>query len=327
MQFASLVVVVFGLQATRAWLLPICFALLLAVLGEVPLRWLQRRGLPRPLAALFAVAAFAGAFWLVLRALAQALGEFGDRLPTYEQQLQAHLHGLVTWLATLGVQIDTADLVNSIEPRSWFAFVQQSLGGAFSLLSAAMLVGFAVAFALWQGDTLRERLRAAYGPGWDERRGAAMVADLQRYLGVKTATSLLTGLLIWLLNLALGVESALLWGLLAFVLNYIPIVGSIVAAVPPLLLAFAAPDLGWRIALPLGIGYLVINNGVSNLLEPVLMGRQFGLPAFVVLLALVFWGWVWGIGGMFLAVPLTLVVGTVVGARSDLPWLRALIGR
>ncbi len=326
-QFAALVVVVYGLQATRAWLLPIGFALLLAVIGEVPLRWLRRIGVPRPLGALVAFAALGLSFWLLLRTLVRALGDFGERLPAYEVRLRQYLDGVVGWLRSLGLEVDTQQLLHSIEPRSWLGFLQQSVGGAFSFFSAVLLVAIALAFTLWEGDRLRERLRAAYGTHWDQARGATMVADLQRYLGVKTATSLLTGVAIYLLNLLLGVESALLWGLLAFVLNYIPIVGSILAAVPAVLLALVAPELGWRIALPLAIAYVVVNNAISNLLEPVLMGRQFGLPALSVLLALAFWGWVWGAGGMFLAVPLTIVIGTVVGARDDVPLLRALFGR
>ncbi len=325
--FAALVVVVFGLQATRAWLLPICFSLLLAVLGEVPLRWLQHRRVPRPLAALLSFVAFAAVAWLLLRTLVRALADFGARLPEYEVQLQHYLDGAVRWLGSIGVDVDTGVLLTSIEPRAWLGFLQQSLGGAFSFSSAVLLVVIAVAFTLWEGDYLRERLRRAYGPAWDESRAVAMVGDLQRYLGVKTVTSALTGLSIYLLNLLLGVESALLWGLCAFVLNYIPIIGSIVAAVPAVLLSLAAPELGWRIALPLAIGYVIVNNAISNLLEPVLMGRQFGLPALSVLLSLVFWGQVWGAGGMFLAVPLTIVIGTIVGGKDDLPLVRALIGR
>lgn len=327
LSFAALVVVVFGLQATRAWLLPICFALLLAVLGEVPLRWLQRRGLPRPLAALLAFGAFAGVSWLLLRTLVRALADFGARLPLYEARLQEHVDGVVGWLSSLGLQVDTPDLLASIEPRAWLGFLQQSVGGAFSFFSALLLVAIAVAFTLWEGDRLRERLRRAYGDTWNETRAAAMVGDLQRYLGVKTVTSALTGIAVYLLNLLFGVESALLWGLCAFVLNYIPIIGSIVAAIPAVLLALAAPELGWRIALPLAIGYVIVNNAISNLLEPVLMGRQFGLPALSVLLSLAFCGSVWGAGGMFLAVPLAIVTGTIVGARDDLPLLRALLGR
>jgi predicted PurR-regulated permease PerM len=326
-QFAALVVVVYGVQATRGWLLPIAFALLLAVLCEVPLRWLRRLGVPRPLGALLSLGALGGLFWLLVRTFVRAVGDFGARRPEYEGRLRSHLAGAVDWLKSLGVDVDTAQLLRSVEPRAWIGFVQDSVGGALSFSSALLLVAIAVAFTLWEGDRLLERFKVAYGESWDEARAAAMVGDLQRYLGVKTATSLLTGLAIYLLNLLLDVESALLWGLLAFVLNFIPIVGSIIAAVPAVLLALASPQLGWQIALPLGIGYLVVNNVISNLLEPVLMGRQFGLPALSVLLSLAFWGWAWGAGGLFLAVPLLIVVGTVVGARDDLPLLHALCGR
>ncbi|HEX5052186.1 MAG TPA: AI-2E family transporter [Planctomycetota bacterium] len=327
LHIAALVVVVFGLQATRAWLLPICFALLIAVLSEVPLRWLQRRGLPRPLAAVVAFGAVAGAFWLLVRGLLVTVADFGKRLPHYEARLQSLLDGVVAWFGSIGVPIDTRQLVTSIEPRAWLAFALQSVGGAFGFCSALLLVAFAVVFTVWEGERLRDRLRSAFGRAWPEARTGAMVADLQRYLGVKTVTSALTGLFVYGLNLVFGVEFAALWGLLAFVLNYIPILGSIIAAVPAVLLALVVPELGWRMALPLAIGYVIINNGISNLLEPVLMGRQFGLPAFVVFLSLVFWGWVWGVGGMFLAVPLTIVFGTILDGRDDLALLRALIGR
>lgn len=319
--------VVLGLQAARAWLLPVCFALLLAVLGDGLLRWLQRGGVPRPVAALVALGAIGGGVWLVMRALVRALADFGVRLPQHERHLRHYVDDVVQWAGSIGLHVDTADLLRSIEPRTWLGFVQQSVGGLFGLSSAFVLAGIAFAFAIWEGDTLRERFGRAYGAAWDQQRAAAMVGDLQRYLGVKTLTSLLTGVTVYGLNRLFGVESALLWGVLAFVLNYVPIVGSIVAAVPPLLLVLASPAYGIGTALGLAIGYLIVNNVISNLLEPVLMGRQFGLPALSVLLALVFWGWVWGPGGMFLAVPLTIVVGTVVGARRDLPWLRALVGR
>ncbi|MEZ6036974.1 MAG: AI-2E family transporter [Planctomycetota bacterium] len=327
MQLAALVVIVFGLQAARSWMLPICFALLLAVLASVPLRWLGRRGVPRALAVVLSAGAVLGGGWLCVLAFTSAVRDFVTRLPVYREHLGQLLEDSVAWFASIGVEIDVRSLLESIEPRAWLGFAQQGVGGALGLLSALFLMLFALAFSLWEGDALHQRLRDAYGDDWQESRALRMVGDLQRYLGVKTATSLLTGLAVFGLNVLLGVESALLWGLLAFLLNYVPIVGSIVAAVPPVLLTMAAPELGMVTAAWLALGYLVANSVVSNLLEPVLMGQQLGMTAFAVLLSLVFWGWVWGAGGMFLAAPLTVVVGTVVGGRADLGLLRALIGR
>jgi predicted PurR-regulated permease PerM len=327
LRFIALVVAVFAMQAARSWLLPICFALLFVVLGWVPLQWLHRRGLPRPLAALAAAAALGLAGWLLVQGLLLSLAEFGAALPAYEARLAELFGDATAFLASTGIDVDARDAIASIEPRSWIAFVQQSVGGALSLASAVLLVAIALVFLLWEGDRLGGRLRRAFGGAWDEARSRAMVADLQRYLGVKTGTSALTGATIYLLNLLGGVPFPGLWGLLAFVLNFIPILGSIAAAVPALLLAIVAPELGWHVALWLAVAYVAINNGISNLLEPVLMGRGIGLPAFVVLLSLVFWGWVWGIGGMFLAVPLTVVAGAALAGRDELPLLRALLLR
>jgi AI-2 transport protein TqsA len=153
------------------------------------------------------------------------------------------------------------------------------------------------------------------------------VPALQRYLGVKTLTSGLTGACVYGACALFGVGFPALWGLLAFLLNYVPIIGSIIAAVPAVLLALVEPGLGWSVALPLGLIYLALNNGISNLLEPLLMGQRIGISPFAVLLSLVFWGWLWGPGGMFLAVPLTLVAGVLLEKNHDLRFLAALIGR
>lgn len=327
LHLAAIVVIVFGLQAARVWLLPVCFALLLAVLGAVPMRLLRRIGLPRPLAAIVAALLLGVAFVLVLRGLLVSLADFGAALPQYEGRMTALLADVVAFLGSIGLHVDARELVASIEPRTWLGVVQQSVGGVLSLFSAVLLTGFALVLLLWEGEHLVQRLRSAFGAAFDERRFSTMVGDLQRYVGVKTATSALTGVCVYLLNVLSGVQFAALWGLLAFLLNYIPIIGSILAAVPAVFLALVVPELGWSTAVGLTIGYLVINNLISNLLEPVLMGRELGLPAIAVLLSLLFWGWLWGAGGMFLAVPLTVVFGTMVSGRRDLSLLRALIGR
>ncbi|MCP4662366.1 MAG: AI-2E family transporter, partial [bacterium] len=116
----------------------------------------------------------------------------------------------------------------------------------------------------------------------------------------------------------------LLWGLTAFICNYIPNVGSILAAVPPVLLA--ALDMGPAPAVLVAFGYLVINTGVGNFLEPHLMGRQFGISTLVVVLSLIFWGWVWGPVGMLLSLPLTMVLKITLENTEDFRWLAQLMG-
>jgi predicted PurR-regulated permease PerM len=149
--------------------------------------------------------------------------------------------------------------------------------------------------------------------------------QIQRYLAIKTVVSMATGLLagIWVAALGLGVP--LLWGLLAFLFNYVPTLGSIVAAVPPTLLALVQFGV-WRGAL-VAIGYVAINIVLGNFVEPYLYGRRLGLSTLVVFISLVFWGWVWGPVGMLLSVPLTMLVKIALENTEDLRWLAVMLDR
>lgn len=324
---AALVVVIWGLRELRTALLPICFGLLLAVLGAPARRWLMRHRVPARVASVTVVAVIVGGGWLLAFALEQTLARFAAVVPTYRARVESLLADLVSALASLGIDADPKLLVSSLEPRTWMTFLGQSLGGAVGLLSAVLLALFILFFALLEVDRIRARLGQQLGASYDEPRLLRLSTALQRYLGVKLATSALTGLCAYAACALFGAPFPALWGLVAFVLNFVPIIGSIVAAVPPVALVLVDPDLSWRIALPLAIVYLAINNLISNLLEPLLMGQQIGISPLAVLLSIVFWGWLWGPGGMFLAVPLTLAVDFLLEHNRDLRFLTALIGR
>ena len=122
----------------------------------------------------------------------------------------------------------------------------------------------------------------------------------------------------------IGVDYPVLWGLLAFLLNYIPTLGSIIAAIPPVLLAMV--QFGWTWALVVAMVYLAINICIGSLLEPRLMGRRMGLSTLVVFLSMVFWGWVWGPIGMILSVPLTMLLKILLMHSDDLRWVGVLLG-
>jgi predicted PurR-regulated permease PerM len=147
---------------------------------------------------------------------------------------------------------------------------------------------------------------------------------INRYLAIKTMTSLATGIIVAIVLGIMGVDFPMLWGLLAFLLNFIPTIGSIIAAVPPVLLAMVQFNQG--MAVGVAVLYTAVNMIIGNFLEPRFMGKGLGLSPLVVFLSLLFWGWLLGTIGMFLSVPLTMTVKIICDTRDDTKWVGVLLG-
>ncbi|MDX1440115.1 MAG: AI-2E family transporter, partial [Rubricoccaceae bacterium] len=147
---------------------------------------------------------------------------------------------------------------------------------------------------------------------------------MKQYLVIKTMVSLLTGTIVALWLTIVGVDFPLLWGLLAFLLNYIPNIGSILAAIPVVLLALV--QLGLGSAVLVAVGFLVINMVIGNVIEPRWTGHGVGLSPLVVFFSLVFWGWVLGPIGLILSVPLTVTLKIALESSPETQWLAVLLG-
>ncbi|MCL4109297.1 UNVERIFIED_CONTAM: hypothetical protein GTU68_019725 [Idotea baltica] len=149
--------------------------------------------------------------------------------------------------------------------------------------------------------------------------------DIGKYLTIKTGVSALTGLLAWGSCSALNVEFPEMWGLVAFLFNFIPAIGSIIAAIPPILLALI--ESGFWPAFGVLICFLVINVAIGNFLEPMLLGDRFGISTVMVIFSVLVWGYIWGPVGMFLAVPLTMMIKVLLDSSHDLRWISVLMGK
>lgn len=320
---AALFIVVAGLKAAQALLIPFFFAIFLAVLGSAPLAWLKDRGVPT-LPSVLAVTVLIMSIFIGLGILlGTSANEFTQELPKYEDKLNHWAVSINEWVEARGVDLSRAALFEATEPARLMGMFGKTLKGFVDTLSKTLLVLIFLIFMLHEAALFRLKIEVALQESLEMGRFEKVVKDIQKYLGIKTFTSALTGILVWLWVYAWGLDFAVLWGLVAFILNYIPIIGSIVASIPALILA--AVQLGSGITLALGAGYLVINIGISNFIEPIFMGRRLGLSPLIVLMSLIFWGWVWGPAGMLLSVPLTMIVKILLEHSEDFRWIALLM--
>lgn len=320
---ACVVVVVAGLRAAAPVLLPILVAVFLAILSLPLMRLLQRYKIPTeaavPLTVLANVALVAGLLWLV----SGTLNEFVERAPSYREQLDRKQQQALDWLERRNV--DTSDWLSPGEVNMGvvLSYVRTGITSVTFVLSNFVLVLLTLAFILLEASYLPAKLRVAFRPHGPPGKLVQVIGEVQNYFALKTFISLLTGLLIGFWTWFLGIDFFVLWGVLAFVLNFIPNIGSVIAAVPAVVVALAQYDL--QTALIVALGYLAVNMVMGNMIEPRLMGRSLGLSTLVVFVSLLFWGWVWGPIGMLLSVPLTMFVRILAEHTDDLHWLAILL--
>ncbi|MEO1857651.1 MAG: AI-2E family transporter [Rubritalea sp.] len=226
-----------------------------------------------------------------------------------------------------GIDVLTEELLKYMSVNKVVQLGTDFLGKLVSFLGTSFIVMLLTVFMLSEARMFGRRFNAiceARGP--NIQRMLSATKDIQRYLGIKTLVSLLTGFLAGVLCWSVGLEFPLLWGILAFALNYIPAIGSVIAGIPPVLLSLLVTG-DWKDAVVVAGGYILINGFLGNLLEPTLLGRRFGLSTLVVVISVIFWGWIWGPIGMLLAVPLTMLVKVAMDNSADFRWIAVAISK
>jgi AI-2 transport protein TqsA len=229
------------------------------------------------------------------------------------------------WLRNKGINVPETEVRDAFHPESVMRLAGTLLSAISSVLTNAFLILLTVVFILLEAADFPNKLEAALEKPEDSLATITKFSRIANsYVVIKTLISAAVGVLISLWLLILGVDYPVLWGTLAFLLNYVPNIGSIIATVPPTLLAFV--QLGAGSALLTVLGFLVIHNVLGNLVEPKLMGRGLDLSSLVVFLSLGFWGWVLGPVGMILSVPLTSLVKIALESHKDSRGLAIMLG-
>lgn len=321
-----MVVVIIGMQMAKDMLVPFLVAVFLALITVRPMLWMQKNRVPAILGALIIVTCIMLILTVVGAIVGSSIADFTAALPAYQQRLDSIVQGVFGFvIETMNVDQSIESLSDMIDPGWAMGLVAVILNGVKDVLTNVFLIFFTMIFILLEASTVETKVEAAFGRRAKSlERPRIFLKNLGRYLGIKTVVSIATGVFAGLLTWAIGVDFPLLWAMLAFLLNYVPTIGSMIAAVPAVLLALV--QLGPGEAMATAVGFAAINVVFGNFIEPRLMGYGVGISPLVVFVGLVFWGWVFGPVGMLLSVPLTMTLKLALESDDGTRWIAILLG-
>ena len=220
--FAALIIVVAGLRAAQSMLIPFVLALFLFILVLGPFEWLMSKKVPKYIAILFVASMLLAIITAIGGFLASSVNDFTLALPRYQKALNQLYESLLVWLNSRGVKIESSVVWEQIQPSSFMGFFGTTLRRVVSTLSQSIVVLIIIIFLLFEAANFKLKLQAAFGRVEELGRLGVIVRDLQHYLAIKTACSVVTGILVGLWVWAMGLDFPLLWGITAFFMNYIP---------------------------------------------------------------------------------------------------------
>jgi predicted PurR-regulated permease PerM len=300
---AAFVIIAAGIREAAEVLNSILLAMLLTVTVVPAFDALRRRGVAKGLAVVLTSLLLAG----VLVVLLGILGLSGTRLiqvlPDYQERAQALQRGLADLLVSRGIHPERVFSLDLVDPNRLLGLAAGFLSGLGQVLSQALLLILIVAFFLAERG-IRDH---TFQPGGTVARVAR---DVRQYLVITALTGLGFAIVVYFFMLAVGTDLPLVWAVLAFIMNYVPNVGIILAVIPPVILTLL--ELGWQRALVVLAGFLVLNFVVDNLIKPRFMQSGLDVPPLVGLLSLVIWAYLLGPIGAILALPLTIAVRRVL---------------
>ena len=326
---AALVIVIAGMKYAAPLLVPFLLAAFIAIICFPLMSLLQQKGLPKGLSLVLVMLLVVFICLALVYLIGSTATDFSLSLPEYEQRITTEWDAVTLWLNDHGISV-TDSLKTIMDPAAAVGLVSSILMGFGGLLTNSFLIILTVVFILMEAAGYTQKLAVSNNavekhsqpdePGFFH----VFLGKLRSYMGMKTLISMLTGVVIGIAMWLIGVDYPVLWGVLVFFLNFVPNIGSIIAAVPAVILALL--QLGFGSALLVTAVFVVVNVVIGNVIEPRFMGKGLGLSTLVVFVSLVFWGWVLGPVGMLLSVPLTITVKLALDSKPETQRLGKLLG-
>ena len=321
---ASVIIVLAGVKNASEIIVPFLLSLFLAIILLPSYNFFNKRGLPQSISLALVISMFILLILLVAKLIGSSIHDFNSNIDFYADQLSVYYHSLVAIASKVGIEISVDELSKMINSKQIMSFASQMMQSMGSMFTNSFVVLLTIIFMLLESTNFKSKIEFA-----SENNGAVLhiekiSSQIKEYMVLKAIISIFTGLVVWIALLIVGTDYAFLWAVIAFLFNFIPNIGSIIAAVPAVLLTLV--QLGSLSAIIVATVYIAINVIIGSVIEPKVMGKGLGLSTLVVFLSLIFWGWLLGIVGMLLSIPLTIMVKIILDDNEKTRWISVLLG-
>jgi AI-2 transport protein TqsA len=322
---AAVVIILAGINLAQSVVVLFLASFFIALLGTPPVLWLKEKNIPSGFAVFIVMSVLIIIIVLIGAQIGSSFSSFFDELPLLQSRIREQVVELNILLKSKGLAVKEKFFLQYVNPEAIMKLTAGLLSELSSLLSNLVLILLTVTFILLEVSSFPRKLRTILGdPKQVFPQFTKYVVDMKRYMIIKTTINLFAGILIGVWMHILGVQFPVLWGFLAFLLHYIPNIGSVISALPAALLAFV--QLGISSALLVIAGNIFIGFIIGNVIEPRLMGRKFGLSTLVVFLSLIFWGSLLGWIGAILSIPLTMTLKFAFESNQNTFWIAEMLG-
>lgn len=321
---ASVVIVLAGIKSASEIIVPFLLSLFLAIILLPTYNFFNKKGLPESLSLVLVIGFFILLISLVAKLIGSSIHDFNANIDFYSDQLSVYYHSFVSVASKVGIEMSVEELsamINSKQIMSFASNIMQSIG---SMFTNGFVVLLTIIFMLLESKNFESKIEFASNNSVAISHIEKISSQIKEYMVLKAIISMFTGLIVWIALVLIGTDYAFLWAVVAFLFNFIPNIGSIIAAVPAVLLTLV--QLGGVSAVIVAALYVAINVVIGSVIEPKVMGKGLGLSTLVVFLSLIFWGWLLGIVGMLLSIPLTIMVKIILDDDEKTRWISVLLG-
>jgi len=300
----------------------ILIAAFLTAVSMAPLTWLKKKGVNKTVANLIVILAVVMVVALIVLVISASISNFADKLPIYQHRFEDLWNNLITYSYENGIIDHKIEIYDKLKINDLLPMAAPLASSFGSLLSGFLVIFIFFVFMITESELFVKKLRFV---SKDTSKDADLIVrQLRNYFGIKTLTSLATGITIGLMLFIMGVDFPVLWGFLAFILNFIPSIGSFIAAIPAVLITLLMHGPGTTLIVM--FLYLVINTLIGNVIEPQWLGKNLGISPLIVFFSMIFFGFILGPIGMLIATPLTIIIKIILDSRDVTRDLGIMLG-